>query len=98
MLRNIILYGFWCDLVAGTEDDQILDAADNLPRPGPVLLTLIAGVKPSATEHLGCLLRAIPIAWEYIRALHDNFVVVSQPHVDSRDRGTYRSEEHTSEL
>ena len=94
MRQQFVFDRFGGDLVAGEENDQVLDTADDAPVPCPINLSLVAGVKPAVTQRLGSFLRAIPVAGENIRAAHDDFVVLAQLHFDSTDRRAHAAGLH----
>ena len=86
-LGEFVFDRFGRDFVAGVEDEQILDAADDAPVAVFVFLALIAGVEPSAAQDGGGFFFAIPVAGENIRAADDEFVFFADLHFDAVDCG-----------
>src|SRR5579864_6870962 len=75
-LGDFIFDGFGSDVMAGIENNQILQAADNAPIAVDVDLALVASVKPAVLEDASGFLGPIPITGENIRAAHDDLFVV----------------------
>src|SRR5579864_1253272 len=67
MASDFLFDRFWRNLVARSENDQILDSAYDPPISGSVTLALIASVKPSIAQHFCGLLRPVPVARKNIR-------------------------------
>ena len=75
--------------MAGIEDDQILDAADDAPIAAHIYFALIAGVEPAIAQHFCGFLRAIPVAGKNVGAANDDFFVFGELHFDARNGGTH---------
>src|SRR5713101_9830283 len=75
------------DVMAGVENDQILEAADNAPVSVDVDFTLIAGMKPTVLEDASGFFRTIPVAGTNIRAVHDDLFIVGDLELDAGDGG-----------
>src|SRR5260370_34068549 len=69
--------------MAGIQDYQVLDAATDAPISAKVDFALIASVEPSALQGAGSLFRAVPVARENVRTMHNDLFVFSQLHFDS---------------
>src|ERR1051325_4840973 len=90
-MRDFFLDGFRSYLVAGAEDDQILDTSDDAPVAGFVRLALITGMKPTLSEDFRCLLRPVPVAKKHVGPAHSNLIVVVEPHLDPWDGRSHMS-------
>src|SRR6266700_2904718 len=80
MARDFLFDSFRRDLVARTENDQILDASNDPPVPCSIHLALVASVKPSVAQYVRRLLRTVPVARKNVRPAHNDLVVVANPH------------------
>src|SRR6185503_18476533 len=72
------------DVVAGVEDDQVLDATGNLPVPCRADFSLIAGMEPAVAQNFGSFFGTIPVPGKHVGSVHKNLVVLTQLHFDSR--------------
>src|SRR3984885_4900639 len=88
MASDFLFDGFRRNLMAGAENNQILDAPYDPPISRTVHFALVAGAKPSIAKHFGCLLWPVPIAGKKIRPAHDNLIVVADPHFNAGNRRT----------
>src|SRR5690349_4047244 len=68
MLRDLLLDRFGSDIVAGIQDNQILDPADDAPVSPSVDFALIAGMEPAVTQDARGVIRAIPVTGENVWA------------------------------
>src|ERR1700730_3570209 len=96
MLCDFVFDGLRRNVVAGVEDDQIFDAADDAPISASVDLALVAGVKPAIAEDAGGFFGAIPVAGENVRAAHYDFFVVGYFHFDAANCLAYVTRLDTS--
>src|ERR1700686_424599 len=86
MASYFLFQGFRRNLVAGAENNQILDPPHNPPVPRSIHLALIAGMKPSVAQHFGGLGRSIPVARKHVWAPHDDLIVVAELHLNAGNR------------
>src|ERR1700730_17710821 len=86
MLRDFVLDRFRRNVVAGVEDQQIFDAADNAPVSSRVHFALIAGVKPGVAEDARGFFGMIPVPGKNVRAADDDFFVVGDFYLDATNR------------
>src|SRR6266446_9247486 len=73
--REFFLDRFGRDVMAGIQDYQVFDAATDAPISANVDFALIASVEPSALQGAGSLFRAVPVARENVRTMHDDLFV-----------------------
>src|SRR5260370_4166995 len=83
---DFLFDGFGRDVMAGIQDNQVLDAAADAPIAASVDLALVASVEPSILQHSGRLFRAVPVAQENVWAAHDDFFIFAELHLDSANR------------
>src|SRR5262249_20118359 len=82
-MLNPILDGFRSDVMAGIQDDQVLDSANDAPVAAHADFSLIAGVEPTVANGLRGSFRTIPVARENIGAIDKDLVVLAQLHLDA---------------
>src|SRR5262245_27885153 len=87
--QDLFFDRFWRDVVARIEDDQILDATDDGPIALLVNFALITRAKPTAVESLRRRIGLVPITYEDIRPMNQNFIAFAETHLDAGDRGAY---------
>ena len=88
-LRDFLFDGLGRNIVAGIEDDEVLDAADDAPIAANVHFALIAGVKPAVAQDARGFFWAVPIAGKDVRAADYDFFVFADFHFDAVDRRTH---------
>src|SRR5438477_979698 len=62
LLQDLFFNGFGRDVMAGAENNQILDAAHDAPVPARVDFALVSGVEPTIAQRLGSFLGTVPVA------------------------------------
>src|ERR1700727_2755401 len=82
---NFFFDCFRGNLVAGAEDDKILDSSDDSPLSRTIHFALVPRAKPSVSQHFRRLLRTVPIAWKNIGTTHNDLIVLAEPHFNPRD-------------
>src|SRR6266481_8527545 len=85
MLGDFFFDGFGGDVVAGVENDEVLDAAADAPVAAAVHFALIAGVEPAVFEDAGGFLGTIPVARKNIGAGDKDFFILAGFHFDARN-------------
>src|ERR1700732_2931727 len=83
MLCDFVFDGLRRNVVAGVEDDQIFDAADDAPISASVDLALVAGVKPAIAEDARVFFGTVPVTGENVRAADDDFFIFCDFHFDA---------------
>ena len=83
MLRDFVFDGLRRNIVAGVEDDQILNAANDPPVSASVDFALVAGVKPAVAEDTRGFFGAISVAGENMWTADNDFFVVCDFHFDA---------------
>src|ERR1700687_808887 len=83
MPRDFVFDGLGRNVVAGGENNQIFDAADDAPISAQVHFALVARMKPAVAEDAGGFFGAIPVAGENVGAADDDFFVVGDFHLDA---------------
>src|SRR5271156_2816687 len=87
MLRQLFFDRLGRDVVAGIEDNQVLNAAGDAPVAVFVGFALIAGVEPAVLQGFGGFGGALPVSGKDIRAADEDFAVVGAFHLDAGNRG-----------
>src|SRR5437899_8100428 len=80
-IQELLLDWFRGDIVAGVENNQVFDAADNAPIPCGIHLALIAGEEPAVTKNTRGFFGAVPVAWKKIWTAHEDFLVIAKTHL-----------------
>src|SRR5271156_78582 len=87
MLRQLFFYRLGRNVVAGIEDNQVLNAAGDAPVAVFVGFALIAGVEPAVSQGFGGFGGALPVSGENIGAADQDFTVVGAFHFYAGDCG-----------
>src|ERR1700740_327001 len=64
MRQNLVLNRLRRNVMAGVEDEKVLNSADNFPISRGVHLALIAGVKPAVAQNFRGFVRTVPVSGE----------------------------------
>ena len=75
------------DIVAGTENNQVFQPADDAPVARAIHFALVTGMEPTIAQDSGSFLRPVPIAGEDIGAAHQDLLGFAQSHLDAINRG-----------
>src|SRR5271156_1041036 len=87
MLRQLFFDWLRRDVVAGVQDNQVLNAAGDAPVAVFVGFALIAGAEPAVLQGFGGFGGALPVSGENIWAADQDFAVVGAFHLDVGNRG-----------
>ena len=87
--QQFFLNRFRSDVVAGIQNDQILQPSRNAPVSCGIHFALIAGVKPAIAQHRGRLLRPAPVAGKNIRSANEDFAILAHLHFNPGNRRSH---------
>src|SRR5581483_11992915 len=86
--ENFVLNGFVRNVMAGVQDNQILNAANNFPVANRIDLALVASVEPTIAQNFRGFVRTVPVSGENIRPADNNLAIFGGFHFNSTDGGT----------
>src|SRR5271156_3647861 len=87
MLRQLFFYRLGRDVVAGIEDNQVLNTAGDAPVAVFVGSALIPGGEPAVFRAFAGSAGGRPVSGKDIRAADEDFAVVGAFHLDAGNRG-----------
>src|SRR5580700_440058 len=91
MPRDLIFDRFRRNIMAGTQNNEILDSSNDPPVSRVVHLPLVAGVEPAVPQHIASFRRPVPILRKNIRPAYNDLLALAQLHFNSTDRRSHPS-------